>query len=200
MRYALGYILSGSVVTLSSLWILCHLVYLVFDFLTGQGASVAAGWSFENWMWIGRGTVFAVAFSVMGAALGIYTTGISIFGGGANGPKIKTRDLYSALFCEVIAIYGQVYGLITALVLSGLLEQFGAEGVATNELAGCIIFGAGLSVGLVNLFCGVAIGIVGSGDDLTSSSILFLKIFMIALCGSVIALIGFICIYIQYNT
>lgn len=109
-------------------------------------------------------------------------------------PRVRTKNLISILFCEAVAIYGVITNVIMALRLSSPTNIDRATYYSSYAL-----FWAGLTVGISEMACALAVGIVGSAAVLADAQnpALFVKVLVIEIFASAIGLFGLIIGFVQ---
>jgi V-type H+-transporting ATPase proteolipid subunit len=119
--------------------------------------------------------------------------------------------LDSIIFCESVSIYGIIISIVLGSKLAPITTELDPRAYFTGKrkrkeckmmnerlkvffYTGYALFWGGLTVGLCNLACGIAVGTAGSGAALADAenSVLFVRILVIEIFASAIGLFGLI--------
>ena len=153
------------------------------------------------YFWANLGIGFDLGFSILGAAWGIYLTGSSLLAASIKAPRITSKNLVSVIFCEAVAIYGVIIGIIMSGKIGDKPFQEIIENYNHALWTGFSLFTLGIYVGLSNLFCGVCVGVTGSNCAIADAQTpeTFVKILIIEIFGSALGIFGIIVGIIQAN-
>lgn len=126
---------------------------------------------------------------------GIFLIGTSLLGAAVKVPRVRTKNLISILFCEATAIYGA----ICTVVLSSKIAPVSGPFSASDYFTGYALFWSGVTVGICELACALAVGVTGSSAVLADAQnpALFVKILVIEIFASAIGLFGLIVGFVQ---
>ena len=103
------------------------------------------------------GVTSALVFANIGAAYGTAKSGVGISSMGVMNPGLVMRNIIPVVMAGVLGIYG----LIVAVIISGMIEK-PQDGLSRYSLyTGFAHLAAGLCCGLSGLAAGMCIGIVG---------------------------------------
>eukprot|EP01060_Flectonema_neradi_P016016 TRINITY_DN2261_c4_g1_i1.p1 TRINITY_DN2261_c4_g1~~TRINITY_DN2261_c4_g1_i1.p1 ORF type:complete len:252 (+),score=36.88 TRINITY_DN2261_c4_g1_i1:44-799(+) len=190
---------------------------LVFFPLVGGHFTIFTDWhqwwdvlaNIDPWIFGGLGISFSIAVSIVGAAWGILLSGSSIAGAAVRTPRMVSRNLISIIFCEAVGIYGLIIALLMNNKVSQSQNQYLANGhgVAAGmqyQIAASLytLFCAGLTVGLGNFGCGIAVGMVGSSCAIADAADkdLFVQILIVEIFASALGIFALIIGILQTNT
>ena len=168
---------------------------------------------YEGWMdifycinpafWAFLGLSFVLAFSIAGAAWGIWTTGVSIVGSAIKMKRIVSKNLISVIFCEAVAIYGVIVAIILQNKLGPLVSNVTGSGVTFQnaEYSAYNVFAIGFVVGASNLVCGLSVGVIGTGTALAHAQTpsTFVSMLIVQIFASALGLFGVIIGIIMAN-
>ena len=154
------------------------------------------------YFWANLGIGLDLGLSILGAAWGIYLTGSSLLSASVKAPRITSKNIVSIIFCEAVAIYGVIIGIIMSGRVGNLkINEIMADDNTYNHAlwTGFGLFCLGIYVGLSNLFCGVCVGVTGSNLAIADAQTpeTYVKILIIEIFGSALGIFGIIVGIIQ---
>ncbi|PJF18056.1 V-type proton ATPase proteolipid subunit [Paramicrosporidium saccamoebae] len=182
--------------------IIALVVYITVDTLTRPDTQFIVGrfiLGISPYIWGSLGLAISLSLSALGAGWytfvllliprGIFTIGSTLLGTTVKVPRVRTKNLISVLLCEAVAIYG----IITNVIMSGKLAQY-SSATPQNCHIGYAIFWAGVTVGIAEFSCALAVGLIGSSAVIADAQnpSLFVKILIIEIFASAIGLFGVI--------
>eukprot|EP01112_Ceratiomyxa_fruticulosa_P010580 TRINITY_DN2810_c0_g1_i1.p1 TRINITY_DN2810_c0_g1~~TRINITY_DN2810_c0_g1_i1.p1 ORF type:complete len:176 (+),score=23.61 TRINITY_DN2810_c0_g1_i1:233-760(+) len=142
-------------------------------------------------IWAGLGVGLAMGMSGIGAAWGFAIIGTSMLGASVRVPRISSKHLISIIFCEAVAIFGIISGLV---ILSRIGNNVVEPPTPTDFKSSYILFASGVTAGICGIVSGLSVGVVGSGCALADAmnGSLFVKLLVIEIFASALALFGLI--------